>query len=224
MQLDGGGAGAAGSAVTRKLKKKSTGAAGSAIKKAASVNNAAPRRSSGGSGGGSVRQYSSGGGSVSAGSSGRYSAPAPPPAARAGGGAIPSIQNFLTKDTGYQQQLRQFAKAMGDFTADVGRRRGSLTSQFGLSSKAMSDQRVRDLEGIEDDYGARGLIRSGLYTDAVGDYQTEYGQRFADLQRQQTDALNQLTQEGSQFKSQNQLQQQAAKEAAIRRRAEQFGV
>jgi len=113
---------------------------------------------------------------------------------------------------------------MTDFNADVGRRRGSLTSQFGLSQKAMNDQKVRDLDALEEDYGSRGILRSGLYTDAVGDYESEFGNRMTDLQRQQTDALNQLNQEGSQFKSQNNLQRQSAREAAIRRRAEQYGV
>lgn len=218
----GGSAGRAGSAVTRSIsRRRNTGRAGSVVSRAR-IGVPAPKRSSGG-GGGSVRRYSGGGG-VSSGSSGRYSAPAPPPRLRAGGGAVPNIKNFLGGDTGYQQQLRQFAKALTDFNADVTRRRGSLTSEFGLSQKAMNDQKLRDLEALEDDYGARGLIRSGLYADAVGDYNTEFGQRMTDLQRRQTEALNQLTQESSQFRSQQGLQKQAAREAAIRRRAEKYGL
>lgn len=219
MQLDTGNkksVGAPGHGLSSKVVGKAARSVGSAVSRRLSKNN-----SGGSGGGGSVRQYSA---PVSSNSSGRYSAPGPVPSAKAGGGAIPSIGNFLTRDTGYQQQLRQFAKAMHDFGADVTRRRGSLTSEYGLSQKAMGDQKLKDLDSLEEDYGSRGLLRSGLYAGAVGDYNTEYGQRMSDLQRRQNEALNQLSQEQSQFGSQSNLQKQSAREAAIRRRAEQFGM
>lgn len=223
--LDTGGSrsgGAAGSAVRRSTR--SVRRAGSSAPRRTYSSGAVARRvssrSSGGGGGGSVRSYSAP--RVSASSSGRYSAPAPPPAARAGG--VPSIKNFLGRDTGYLQGNRQLAKSLADFLADVGRRRNQLTTEFGLSNKALQDQSVRDLEGIEEDYGSRGLLKSGLYTDAVGDYNTELNERIADLQRQQSQALTGLNTESSKFKSQQGLSRQALREAAIRRRAEQYGL
>lgn len=154
--------------------------------------------------------------------SGQYTKPRSVPSA--GAGAIPDINAFLGSDTSYQDQLRQFAQALSDMNADVTRRRGSLESNYNMSTKALADQRVKDLANIEADYGARGLLRSGLYAKAQGDYETEYGTRSSDLQRQENDALSQLQQELGQYQSQQQLQSQAAKEAAIRRRAEQYGI
>lgn len=154
--------------------------------------------------------------------SGQYTKPAPVPAATAG--AVPDINAFLNSDTAYQDQLRQFAQALSDMQGDVTRRRGSLESNYNTSTKALADQRLKDLANIEADYGSRGLLRSGLYAKAQGDYETEYGNRSADLQRQQNDALNQLNQELNQYQSQQGLQSQAAREAAIRRRAEQYGI
>lgn len=154
--------------------------------------------------------------------SGQYTKPMPVPAATAGG--IPDIGAFLGSDTAYQDQLRQFAQALADMNADVTRRRGSIGAQFETSKKGMADQRVKDLSNIEADYGARGLLRSGLYAKAQGDYETEYNNRLTDLGRQNTDALSQLDQELNQYQSQQNLQTQAAREAAIRRRAEQYGV
>lgn len=136
----------------------------------------------------------------------------------------PDINTFLNQDTGYQQQMRDFANALAQFTADTTRRKGSLESEYGLSTKAMNDQKVLDLDNLEDDYGARGILRSGLYGKAVGDYNTEFNTRFEDLTRRQKEALGLLEQEKGRFTSQQQLQQQAAREAAIRRRAEQYGV
>lgn len=154
-------------------------------------------------------------------SKGNYARPAAPPVT--GPGPVPDIASYLNQDSGYQQQLREFAAALNDFGADATRRRGSLESQYGLSSKALADQKIKDLDLLEDDYGARGLLKSGLYGKAVGDYEKEYGQRTSDLSRQQNEALAALTAEQGSFSAQQKLKEQAAKEAAIRRRAEQFG-
>lgn len=158
---------------------------------------------------------------ISSGSSGRYSRPMAPPAAAPG---PMDVNAFLGGDVGYQDQLRQIAKTLSDFNADVTRRRGSLTSDYGVSSKALGDQRGLDLENIESDYGGRGLLRSGLYSTAVGDYEKEYNERAAELVRRRDEALAMLTQESSQFSTQQELQKQAAREAAIRRRAEGLGI
>jgi hypothetical protein len=160
---------------------------------------------------------------IKANSKGNYARPAAPPQANPGP-VVPSIDSYLGGDAGYQDQMRQFAQTLGNFNADATRRRGSLESSFGLSSKALEDQKVKDLLNMEADYGSRGMIHSGLYGNAVGDYNTEFGNRMSDLQRQQTDALGALQQEQGQFQSTQQLKEQAAREMAIRRRAEQFGV
>jgi hypothetical protein len=155
-------------------------------------------------------------------SGGQYSRPVPVPAT--GPGPVPDINAFLNADTAYNSQIRTFQQALADMRADVTRRRGSLESEHGLSKKALGDQRTLDLKNLEADYGSRGLLRSGLYGQAVGDYEREYGTRVSDLDRRQTDALSQLAQELAQFEANQKLEEQAAREAAVRRRAEQFGV
>lgn len=155
-------------------------------------------------------------------STGQYGGVPSAPTAQAG--PVGDINSYLGGDSSYQQQLQQLAKALSDFGADATRRKGTLTSDYGVSKKALGDQRTLDLDALQDDYGARGMIRSGLYGKAVGDYETEYGNRVTDLDRRQQQALDALNQEQSQFGQQNVLQQQAAREAAIRRRAEQYGM
>jgi len=136
----------------------------------------------------------------------------------------PDIDTFLNQDTGYQQQLRDFANVLSQFNADITRRRGSIEGEYDLSSKAMNDQKGIDLNNLEADYGARGMLRSGLYGKAVGDYNTEFDTRMTDLTRREKEALGQLDQEKGRYTSQQDLQKQAAREQAIRRRAEQYGV
>ena len=153
---------------------------------------------------------------------GNYSQPVPVPSQVPGN--ITDINAYLGQDTGYQGQLRDYDKALQDFLADVTRRRGTLETEFGLSNKALYDQRVKDLEAIKDDFGARGLLRSGLYAGELSDYETEFGQRKSDLARRNTDALSGLTQEESSFKSQSELKKQKAREDAIARRAATYGI
>lgn len=159
--------------------------------------------------------------------SGQYSRPTPPPATNPGPIAQLSgndLEAYLGGDTGYQQQLRQLGQALADFTADADRRKGSLETDYTTSKKAMDDQRVLDLDMLKDDFGARGLLRSGLYADEVGKYETEFNTRSTDLQRRQQEALAALEQERGRYKSQQDLQKQGARESAIRRRAESLGV
>lgn len=149
-------------------------------------------------------------------------APSGPPAG--GPGPVPDINSFLSGDSSYQDQLKQFANALSLFNADVGRRRGGLETDYASSQKAMNDQKGIDLNNLEADYGARGVLRSGLYGKAVGDYNNEFNTRMTDLTTKEKDALAGLSQEGTRFTSQQQLQQEAAKQDAIRRRAAQFGI
>lgn len=163
--------------------------------------------------------------------SGRYAAPSGPPGAQAGpisgpggNGSAPDLNTFLNQDSGYQQQMSEFGNALQQFLADITRRKGSLQTDYDSSVKAMGDQKVLDLKGLEDSYGSRGIIHSGLYGKAVGDYNNEFDTRSQQLAKGETDALSGLDQQQGQFQSQQQLQQEAARQAAIRRRADTYGV
>lgn len=149
-------------------------------------------------------------------------APSSPPTT--GPGPVPDINSFLGGDSGYQDQLKQFANALALFNADVTRRKGGLETDYASSQKAMNDQKLIDLNNLEADYGARGVLRSGLYGKAVGDYNNEFNTRMTDLTTKEKDALAGLDQEKTRFTSQQDLQTQAAREEAIRRRAAQYGI
>lgn len=160
---------------------------------------------------------------VSAGPSGRYSPrPAAPPMAAPG--PMNSDPNaWLGADTSYQDQLRQLQLALSNFNADVTRRQGDISTDYESSNRAMAKQKEVDLENMEADWAGRGLIRSGLYADAVGDYNEEFDLRLSDLVSSKDRALAQLLQEQNAFQTQQQLDQQAAREAALRRRAAGLG-
>ena len=99
-----------------------------------------------------------------------------------------------------------------------------IGTDYTTSSDAMNDQKVIDLDRLQNDWAGRGLLRSGLYADAVGNYNTEFDKRLADLATSRDRALAQILQEQNAFTTQQSLDQQAAKEAALRRRATGLGV
>lgn len=162
-------------------------------------------------------------GAITSGPSGKYSRPSAPPAAAPG--PINTDPNaWLGSDTGYQDQLRQLGLALSNFNADVTRRQGDVNTQYDQSNRAMGQQKDVDLKNLESDWAGRGLMKSGLYANAVGDYNKEFEQRLAELLSGRDRSLAQLTQEQQAFSTQQQLDQQAAREQALRRRASGLGV
>lgn len=162
-------------------------------------------------------------GVISSGPSGKYSRPSAPPVA-APGPMQTDPNAWLGADVPYQDQLRQLQLALSNFNADVTRRQGDVGTQYETSNKSMQDQKVMDLKNMEADWAGRGLLRSGLYANAVGDYNKEFDQRVTDLVSGRDRTLAQLLQEQNQFKTQQGLDAQAAREQALRRRSESLGV
>jgi hypothetical protein len=153
----------------------------------------------------------------------RTSRPAAPPSV-APGPVVTDPNAWLGTDTGYQGQLRDLQLALSNFNADVTRRRGDIGTDYGTSQHALNDQKGLDLKSMENDWAGRGLLKSGLYATAVGDYNKEFDQRLAQLLSSRDRALSQLTQEQNSFKTQQELDTQAAREAALRRRSSTLGV
>ncbi len=153
----------------------------------------------------------------------RTSRPAAPPSVQPGP-VVTDPSAWLGTDTGYQGQLRDLQLALSNFNADATRRRGDIGTDYGTSQHALQDQKGLDLKSMESDWAGRGLLRSGLYATAVGDYNKEYDQRLAQLLSSRDRALSQLTQEQNSFRTQQGLDTQAAREAALRRRASTLGV
>lgn len=157
--------------------------------------------------------------------SGRPSAPAKKPAPkRAKKPAIPSLAKFLAGDTTFNQQKSDLMKQMEQFRTS-NRSQQSMTKQdFDTALKKMLDQKNTDLSSIQNDFAARGLLNSGLYTDAVGKYDTGYQSQLNDLQTGQQRSLSDLLESLSNYQTENNSTLAAAQQDAIRRRAQKYGI
>lgn len=137
---------------------------------------------------------------------------------------VPTLDQYLGGDTTYLDQLRQFDRTLGDFIANLGVRKTRLTADYGENKRDMEQQRIKDLEAIKNDFASRGLLSSGLLVDESGKYEKDYANQLADFERQFTQSQSDLTLEDTQFRREQELAKEAARQDAARRRAEKYGL
>ncbi len=163
-------------------------------------------------------------------SSGSYQRPAPPPVPNAGGvptiGAppgAPSINSYLGVDSTYQQQMREFQAALASYLGSEKIQKSKINEDYGSANKALNTQKVQDLDNMQQDYASRGLLTSGLFADANSKYNTDFLAKLAELTKNQRRGLTDLSTGETEFRKQQQLEQQRAREQAIARRASKYG-
>lgn len=219
MQLQGGGAGTTGPVTSHS----NTGAAAQRRKRQAAAKPAprpaaAPVRQApvnyGGGGGGS---YGGGVGSNSRGYISAISTPKPPP-------APPSLAAFLGHDTTYLSQQSQLRKAMADYLAQQGQARNKYQTGFLGNMDTLKKSRTEGLTNLENDFASRGMLTSGLYADSMGDLNSDFDKQQSDLEKARAEYLAQLASDLTNFKSEQTLTTEKAKQEAAARRAAQYGL
>lgn len=215
----GAGVGAA----IAKTAKKAGGSGGSTAK---ALNPSSKVRSSGGgssssrSSGGS----SSGGSSRSGGGGGGSSyTPAPRVAARPAP-AAPNINSYLGGDSVYQQSLSGGKRSLADYLSELGRRRGEAGTQYNQTRSGMERDRTQQLSDLENEFASRGLIQSGLYGEEQGKFQQQYADQLNALGQQQSGLLADLLSQEKNYRRENDLSMQQAKQEALARRAAKYKI
>lgn len=159
-------------------------------------------------------------------SSGNYVRPSAPPSA--GPGPInpiaPSIGSYLGADTTYQGQRQNFQKTLADFLSNEKLQKSKFTEDYGGAKTALGSQKTQDLSNIQQDYAGRGLLTSGLYAGAVGDYEKDFLQKLSELTKGYNRSLGDLNLGEINFRKEQQLADQRARQEALARRASQYGI
>jgi hypothetical protein len=176
-------------------------------------------RSSGSSGG--SNRGSSGGGSTRTPS--RPSTPVKPKPAPVKP-AVPSIDAYLGTDSTYQDVLRGGKRTLQDFLSDLTRRKGEAGTQFNTTLSSMNRDRDQQLAALRDEFASRGLIQSGLFGEEQGRFQQQFTDQMGALQQQQTGLLADLLSQETNFKREQQLAQEAAKQEALQRRVAKYNI
>lgn len=196
-----------GKAVSKAAKKVSSGSRGSSSR--GSGSGYSPSRSGGG--GGNNRGGGGGGG-------GSYKPPAAPKP------AVPSIGSYLGTDSTYQGILSGSKRSLADFLSELGRRRGESTTQFTDTRGSMERDREQRLAEMKDEFASRGLIQSGLYGEEQGRFQQQFTDQMNALQKQQAGLLADLLSQETNFRREQELALEAARQDALARRAAKFNI
>lgn len=183
-----------------------------------SGNGSGSRRSSGSS---SSRSYSSrsssSGSSSSRGSSYKPAKAKPKP-------KPPSINDYLGMDSTYQTAYSGSKRSLADFLSEMGRRRGEAGTQFTQTKTSMERDRVSQLDDLKNEFASRGLIQSGLYGEEQGKFQQKFTEQSTALQQQQAALLADLLSQEKNYRRENDLANQAAKQEALQRRAAKYKI
>lgn len=138
--------------------------------------------------------------------------------------AAPNLAKYLAGDTAYQQTLRGGQRTLADFLSELGRQRSEATTQFTQTKGTMERDRLEQLENLKNEYASRGLLMSGLYGEKQGDFQQEFQRQMDMLNQSQTSLMQDLLGQERNFRREQELALEAARQEAIRRRAEQYGI
>lgn len=135
-----------------------------------------------------------------------------------------ALDKWLAGDVTYQQQLADFNRALAEYNATYDRQRSMTNRDYGESQRALNLQGTQDRADQQNDFAGRGILHSGVYAKALGDYNTQFQLRKKALTTGMNDKLGDLAMQKKNFTTQTSLEKNNAKQDAIRRRAQQLGI
>lgn len=136
----------------------------------------------------------------------------------------PSVKDYLAGDVSYQNLLRGQQRTLADFLADIGRQRTEATTSFGDVTRSMEQEKERALEAMTNEFASRGLLQSGLFGQEQAEYNQDWANQMTQLEQGQQSLLADLLSQRTNFQREQSLAQEAARQSAIRRRAEKYGI
>lgn len=195
----------------------------------------------GGSGGGIARQPAptytpprqvkpykprSGGGGGGGSSSNRRRPPAPKPksADQIKKEQANALAKWLAGDTTYQQQVADFNAENSAYKTNYDRQNQVTNRDYATTNRSMNTQATTDRTDQQYDFAGRGVLHSGVFAKALGDYNTNFNTKVANLLQGKTDTLSNAQSDYNNFLRQLKLQQNSAKQDAIRRRQQSLGI
>lgn len=135
-----------------------------------------------------------------------------------------ATQKYLAGDTTYQQQLADFNRSKAEYEANNKRQTGIVNRDYAESQRTLNRQGAQDRLDQQNDFAGRGILRSGVFANALGRYNTEFNARVKALTTGKTDQLGDLAAQRTSFLNQLTTSQNNARQDAIRRRAAKLGI
>jgi hypothetical protein len=138
--------------------------------------------------------------------------------------SIPSLAAYLGTDSAYQNALSGGKRTLADFISQLNQKRSQATTQYNTTAAGMERDRLQQLSDLRDEFASRGLIQSGLYGQEQGKFQQQFTDQRNALDQQQTSLLADLMSQQTNYKREQDLALQAAKQEAIQRRVAKYNI
>jgi len=135
-----------------------------------------------------------------------------------------ATQKYLAGDTTYQRQLADFNKSKAEYTSNYNRQTGIINRDYAESQRSLNRQGVQDRLDQQNDFAGRGILHSGVFAKALGDYNTDFNARMKSLLTGRTDQIGDMAAQRKSFLAQLQTEMANAREDALRRRAAKLGI
>ena len=141
--------------------------------------------------------------------------PAPP---------VPSETDYLASDQDYLQQQAGFNKGLTDFLSAANLNRTKYTTDTETARRQLGEAKTKDFQSLLDDFAGRGLLTSGVYQNEYDTLGKTYSERGAGIDKNLADLLASLSQEETQYRGDQALAEQQARQDALARRAATYGL
>lgn len=135
---------------------------------------------------------------------------------------FPSLQDYLMGDQYYQSGLSDLEWALEQFLTENDAAEGDVSASFDSAMGYMNLDKEKAHKYMKEDYGARGLVFSGLYPEAVSDYNKEWSMGAADLNRDLASQMRDLGFEEQNMRQSTEMGKKDLRLDAIRRRQEEI--
>lgn len=135
-----------------------------------------------------------------------------------------ALDKWLAGDTDYQQQIAEFNQEKQAYQQNYNDSVNQTTQNYNSTKRGMDTQANQDRQNQQYDFAGRGVLQSGVFAQALDQYNTTYNQNLDNLLQGKTQALASDQDQLNNFLRELTLQQNAAKQDAIRRRAQSLGV
>ena len=150
--------------------------------------------------------------------------PAPAPKPKPKPQPQSALQKWLAGDTTYQDQLSEFNKSKSDYNTTYNTQVQQADRDYAETQRELNLQGQKDRMAQQNDFAGRGILHSGVFAQALSDYNNDFNTKSNNLLTGKTDKLGDLSTQRNSFLQELQLQLNAAKQDAIRRRAESLGL
>lgn len=138
--------------------------------------------------------------------------------------AADALNRWLAGDTTYQQQLAEFNKSQNDYAGTYNTQVSQTNRDYAQTQRELNNQAQQDRMDQQNDFAGRGILHSGVYAQALGKYNRDLQTKVNNLTTGKVDKLGDLGTQRQSFLSSLRLQRNAAKQDAIRRRAQTLGI